>query len=119
MTAYTAYNLVLAALVLPLSYRLLGSRDRRRLVLRCARIGLLMTLIGYPWDFFAIKMGAWRYLQPGYTIHAVPVNDLLFMWICTQLTCGALIAARRWQSSSEGYAKRKNASQHDACNNRN
>ena len=119
MNAYSAFNLALAAFVLPLSYRLLGSHDRGRLVLRCVRIGLLMTLIGFPWDFFAIRMGAWRYPQPGYTIHAVPVNDLFFMWICTQLTCSALVAARRRQSGSKGYAKRENASQQDARNNRN
>ena len=117
MNAYTIYNVVLAAAILPLSCWLVGPRNRRQLILRCARICLLMTLIGYPWDFFAIRMGAWRYPQPGYTIHAVPLNDLFFMWTCTQLTCSTLIAARRWQSSSERYAKRKNASDENACDN--
>jgi len=117
MTTYTVYNLVLAAFVLPLSYWLLGSHDRRRLALLCARVGLLITLIGYPWDFFAIRMGVWRYPRSEYTIHGVPVNDLFFMWICTQLTCSALIVARRWQAAGERDSKRKDASEQDARNN--
>ena len=111
MSTYTVYNFALAALVLPLSCWLLGPRNLRRSVLRCARIALLMTLLGYPWDFFAINMGVWRYPRlPGYSIHGVPLNDLLFMWLCTHLACSVLTAARRWESGRERHSESKYAS---------
>lgn len=110
MTVYTLYDIALAVFVLPLSCWLLGRSNLRRSVLRCARIALLMTLIGYPWDFFAINVVVWRYPRyPGYSIHGVPVNDLLFMWLCTYLACSVLIAARRWESGRERHSKCKHA----------
>jgi lycopene cyclase domain-containing protein len=115
MTRYTVYNLALALFALPLSCWLLGPWDRLRALLRCARVALLMTLIGYPWDFFAIKLGVWRYPNyPGYTLHGVPLNDLLFMWVCTHLACSVLMAAQRRQSGRKGHSKGENAGHQDA-----
>lgn len=115
MSAYTAFDIGLAAVVVPISYILLGRLNRRRSLLRCTRIAMLMTLIGYPWDFFAIHRGAWRYPQnPGPTVHTVPLNDLLFMWLCTQLTCSVLIAARRRQPGCQRHPKGEHAGQQNA-----
>gem|GEM_PF-5905109 len=92
MTHYTAYNLVLAALILPISFWLAGLRDRRHNLLLSARIAFLVTLIGFPWDFFAIHVGVWRYPgDPGVRIYGVPLNDLIFMWLCTHLACSFLV----------------------------
>jgi len=112
MSPYTLYNLALAILVLPACYWLVGSHQRGRLILRLTRIAFLMTLMAYPWDFFAISLRAWRYPQhPGVNLYGVPLNDLFFMWVCTQLTCSILIFARRWQSGRKRYTKREDASQ--------
>jgi lycopene cyclase domain-containing protein len=106
MNQYTAYNVALAITVFPTSCLLLRGSNLRRSLLYCARTALLMTVLGYPWDFFAIKLGAWGYPKAaGATLYGVPVNDLVFMWICTQLTCSVLIAARRWETCGQRHAK--------------
>jgi lycopene cyclase domain-containing protein len=109
MTPYTAFNLALTVFILPISFILVGPRNRRRPLLLSARVALLVTLIGYPWDFFAIQLGVWRYPNDaGLRIYDVPLNDLIFIWLCTYLTCSFLIAARRWQAGSQGHPERKN-----------
>ena len=118
MTPYTAYNLGLAILTLPLSYWLAGIRDRRHKLMLCARIAFLVTLIGFPWDFFAIQVGVWRYpSDPGLKIHGVPLNDLVFMWLCTHLACSFLVAINGRQPRGEGHSKGKDAREQDAGNN--
>lgn len=119
MTRYTAFNLSLAALILPISYFLAGRRTRQRHLLLSARVALLVTLIGYPWDFFAIQVGVWRYpSDAGLKIYNVPLNDLVFIWLCTYLACSFLIASHRWQAGSQGHAERKNTGEQNAGDNR-
>ncbi len=92
MTTYTAYNLILAALILPFSYWFAGRGDRRRNLLLSARIALILTVLLYPWDFFAIRLGSWTYPDfDGWQIYGVPLNDSLFIWLCSYLTCVVLI----------------------------
>ena len=112
MTPYTAYNLVLAAFTLPISYWLVGASKRRGNLLLSARIALLLTVIYYPWDFFAIRLGVWRYPNhPGLRIYEVPLNDLIFIWLCSFLACNVLIAVDRWRARSQGqrYPEREEA----------
>lgn len=110
MTPYTAYNLALATLVLPITYGLTLLGDQRRDLLVSARVALLVTLVGYPWDFFAIHAGVWTYPNyPGIRIYDVPLNDLVFMWLCSHFTCTLLIAVRRRYSCRDRQAKRKDA----------
>lgn len=119
MTPYTAFNLALAVFILPISFLLTGSGNRRRQLLLSARVALLVTLIGYPWDFFAIQLGVWKYPgDAGLKIYDVPLNDLIFIWLCTYLTCSFLIASDRWQTGSQGHTKRKNTSEQNAGDNR-
>jgi lycopene cyclase domain-containing protein len=92
MTTYTAYNLILAALILPFSYWLAGRADRRRNLLLSARIALILTVLIYPWDFFAIRLGSWTYPDfDGLKIYGVPLDDSLFIWLCSYLSCVVLI----------------------------
>jgi lycopene cyclase domain-containing protein len=117
MSAYTIYNLSIAGLVFPLSFWLVGPQNRRRKLLRSMRIALLMAVIGYPWDFFAITLGVWGYpLGPGPRIYAVPINDLWFISLCTLLACSALTGARRWQPRYERHPKREHASKQNTRN---
>jgi lycopene cyclase domain-containing protein len=102
MTPYIAYNLALAVFVLPISYWFVGSQNRVRNIILSARIALLVTLISYPWDFFAIHAGIWRYpYDPGWKIYDVPINDLVFIWLGTYLSCCVLIAANRWKTGKD------------------
>ena len=103
MTPYYVYNFVFAGFTLPVCYWLVGSNLRRRHLTLSARIALLITVIYYPWDFFAIRLGVWMYpADPGVRIYQVPLNDLVFIWLCSFLTCCVLIAARNWLGSSQG-----------------
>jgi len=116
MTHYSVYNLVFAVFTLSLSYWLAGVRNKRRNLLSAARIALLLTVLYYPWDFFAIRLGVWKYPKhPGLKIHEVPLNDLIFIWLCSYLTCVILIAADRWRarSLSHGNAEGKDAGRKD------
>jgi len=98
MTPYDIYNLVFAVFVLPFSYWIVGSELRVRHLILSARIASLLTIIYYPWDFFAIHLGVWTYpSNPGVRIYQVPLNDLIFIWLCSFLTCSAL--ALSWRLS--------------------
>jgi len=101
MTRYIAYNLVLAILILPASYHLAGPQNRWRNLRIAARVASLMVLIVYPWDFFAIHLNVWRYpTDPSPTLYDVPINDLVFSWLCSHLSATVLLAVRKWQAGS-------------------
>lgn len=118
MTPYTAFNVALAILILLLSCVLVGYGNGRRPFILSARVALLLTLLGYPWDFFAIHAGAWRYPNDaGLRIYDVPLNDLIFIWLCTYLACSFLIAFNRWQASSQRHTESKNTSEQDTRHN--
>ena len=103
MNPYDVYNVVFAVFTLPVCYWLVGFDVRRRQLMRSARIALLLTMIYYPWDFFAIRLGVWTYpSDPGLRIYQVPLNDLIFIWLCSFLTCCVLIATRNRLDSSQG-----------------
>lgn len=58
-------------------------------------VSLIIILIGYPWDYFAIKIGAWSYPNdPGLRLFSVPINDLWFMFLCSILTTAFLYRER-------------------------
>ena len=99
---YYIYNVVFAVITIPLCYLLVGSELRSRRLLVSARVASLLTLLYYPWDFFAIRLGVWTYpLNPGVRIYEVPLNDLIFIWLCSFLTCCALFGGKRWLSREE------------------
>jgi lycopene cyclase domain-containing protein len=104
MKAYTIFNLILSAIILPLGYGLAGKQSRYHTLSVASRISFKMALIAYPWDFFAIRYRVWRYpVDPGLKIYEVPLNDLLFIWICTYLACTLLSAIGRWESARQRH----------------
>lgn len=114
MTTYTLYILGFAAFALPISYWIAGRTDRRRNVLLSARIGLLLTVLIYPWDFFAIRLGAWTYPNfTGLTVFGVPLNDSFFIWLCSYLACVVLIRVDRRRSGNHTYSESQGAVNHD------
>ena len=112
MNLYTVYNLGLAFFAL-LALCLLRVFSKRWSDLSLAvRIAFMVTLISYPWDFFAIHMGAWQYpVHPGFKIHDVPANDLIFIWLCSVLTSSFLIAVSRGKSLRQRYAESKDTAE--------
>jgi len=92
MARYTFYNLGLAMLVLPVCYWIASQGNRKRSLLVSARVALLVTLLLFPWDFFAIRLGVWTYpLYDGVRVYGVPINDSIFIWLCSFLACVVLI----------------------------
>ena len=105
MTIYTIYILGFTVFVLPVSYLITGRYDRKRKILLSARIGFLLTLLIYPWDFFAIRLGAWTYPNfAGWTVFGVPLNDLFFIWLCSYLACAVLIRVDSRNSNNRTYS---------------
>lgn len=112
MNNYVLYNAALAAVILPFSYFVASAATRKRDLQIAARIAILITLIAYPWDFFAIELNVWRYpADPGPTIYGVPANDLIFMWLCTFLTSSLLIALGRRENRSGRHSESKHTGQ--------
>lgn len=106
MTSYTAYNIIIAVFILPICYWLAGYKDRLRNIRLCARVAFLITLISYPWDFFAIQFGIWTYpLDPGPRLFNVPLNDLVFIWLGSYLTCCVLVAVNRWKTHGQRHSE--------------
>jgi hypothetical protein len=109
MTTYTIYNFIFAAIALPISLFLVKGRMSDFFL--SARVGVLLMLLGYPWDFFAIQLNIWRYVvDPGARLFAVPLNDLAFMWLCSHLASSVLVAVSRSETLSGGHSKSKYAS---------
>ena len=100
MTEYTIFNIVLAAIILPPIIWFNANQGRWRELGISTRISFLMAVIAYPWDFFAIHLNVWAYPKdPGPKIYDVPLNDLVFIWICTQLASSVLIGILKRQAS--------------------
>jgi lycopene cyclase domain-containing protein len=115
MTRYTLYNLVLAVLILAVSYLVAGYDDRKRNLLISARISLILTVLLYPWDFFAVRLGVWTYPNyDGLRIYGVPFNDSIFIWLCSFLACVILITVDRRHSQGKGHPKCKEAASESA-----
>jgi lycopene cyclase domain-containing protein len=86
MTHYATFNAMLGAVLVPLSCWLLVGRWREILI--AARVAFLMVILAYPWDFFGVQLNVWDYPRnPGTKLYGVPINDSVFIWICTFLTC--------------------------------
>ena len=78
MSSYVWFNIVFSIFAAITS---MASARTRSDLLRYMRVGLIITLIGYPWDFLAISLGVWVYPQdPGMRLYGVPLNDLWFMF---------------------------------------
>ena len=98
-----------------MSFWLLGKSNRLQVFFACVRVAVLITLIGYPWDFFAIRLGVWDYPNdPGSRLYGVPLNDLWFMLWSTHFASCLLIASRRRYSRNDGHPKREDTSQDNA-----
>jgi len=109
MSPYTCYNATLALVFVPAVYWITSREQRFRTLLAISRVATLMALTAYPWDYFAISYKVWRYPNhPGPALYGVPVNDLIFIWLCTFLASGVLLASVRWESSKRP-AKCENA----------
>ncbi len=110
MITYTFYNAALATIMLPVVVGITAKGRRIADLLVAARISLLLALLAYPWDFFAIHLHAWRYVRdPGLLLYGVPLNDLAFIWICSMLTSSVLLAIVRRKSPSGRHSKREEA----------
>ena len=76
---------------------------------------VIMVLIGYPWDFFAIRLGAWKYgVDSGPTLYGVPLNDSLPIWLCSYFTCVLLLRLQRRDSLRHCQAKGEDAREQNA-----
>src|SRR5260370_9670309 len=96
MAAYSFYNLGFSVLVLLASYWVAAPDNRKRHLLLAARIALLITVLLYPWDFFAIRLGVWTYPKdPRLRIYGVPLNDSFFIWLSSFLAARFLILGER------------------------
>lgn len=91
MSAYTAYNIGLAAILLPAAGVMLRSRAH---FVACVRAALTIVVMAFPWGVFARVVRVWEYIDPGPTLYGVPLNDLWFMGTCTFFT-SALLTWRR------------------------
>jgi hypothetical protein len=74
-----------------------------------------MMLVVYPWDFFAISLDVWAYPSDSApTIYGVPLNDLIFSWVCSFFTANVLLAIAGNQADRGGHPKSKHAREKNA-----
>jgi lycopene cyclase domain-containing protein len=119
MTMYSWYILAFAAFTLAVSYWVTGPTGRRRKLLLAARVALLLAVLGYPWDFFAIRLGAWTHPNfTGLRLYGVPVNDSLFTWLFSYLACVVLLRFDRRKPDGNTKAQRKRADDQNSIHQR-
>jgi uncharacterized membrane protein YoaT (DUF817 family) len=105
IATYTFYNLLLAVVILTFAYWITGRNSR--ILFLAARVALLITLLLYPWDFFAVRLGVWVYPKdPGLTIYGVPFNDSVFIWLCSFLASVVLLEVDRRSSGNQADTER-------------
>lgn len=108
MSTYTLYNLCLVLVVVGGALMLVHIPTRFRHLVRCARIATLVAIFSFPWDYFAIGTGVWSYPEnPGPRLYGVPVNDMIFLWLCTFFTTSYLI----WDDMRYGGGQRYSESE--------
>lgn len=90
MTTYGWFNIVFACVCSIASAFFL--RRRRQAWHRAIRTAAFVTLLAYPWDYFAGSLGAWTYENPGVRLFNVPLNDLVFIFFATVLTTAVLVS---------------------------
>lgn len=91
---YFLFNL---ALIFLLGVPSLFFAPKKRQLLISFKVASFVTLIGIPWDFWAIKQGIWAYPAPGPMFMSIPANDILFMFTCSFVAAQILIGA--WSRS--------------------
>lgn len=77
MSVYTSFNIAFVAFVGAVCVLSRSPAARVKVALQVAAI---VTLLAYPWDFFAVQLGAWGYTAPGPRFFGVPFNDLVFIF---------------------------------------
>jgi lycopene cyclase domain-containing protein len=88
MIDYTIFNLCISVLA---SATMCITHGQPPTVWKNVRIAVLVTILSYPWDFFAIMNKAWVYPKdPGIRLFSVPLNDLWFIFVCTLITTSLL-----------------------------
>lgn len=96
VTPYTTFNVSLGAMLVPFSFWLLAGNWREIGI--ASRIAFLMVVLAYPWDFFGVQLNVWNYpSDPGARLYGVPINDSVFICICTFLTASVLLFIRKRQ----------------------
>ena len=107
MTNYALLNLILvfvSVIVLVLC------RNSFFQIIRNAKLALFLVLISFPWDYFAIKLQLWIHPEyPGYKIFEVPINEMIFVFLCTFITFSIFSAVfYKPQKRSKGDTEAKN-----------
>lgn len=90
MNRFAAFNVVFTIAVAIALAAVLRSRRELRVTLQVA---VYVTALAYPWDFFAITLGAWTYGDPGPRLFGVPINDLIFIFGASALSAGVFVRA--------------------------
>lgn len=102
MTTYSWFNVVFASICIIASKFFLRRREDWQ---RAIRTAAFVTVLAYPWDYFAGSLGAWTYENPGARLFSVPINDLVFIFFATILTTAVLANGRVVRRHTEADAK--------------
>ena len=124
MGRYEALTLGLILAVAGSLRLLIRSWQQFGVVLRTA---IVVTLISYPWDFFAIQWRAWAYGEDVPRLLGVPIYDLIFIFVCTMFTASLFSSARRGglddleehaaSGNGEGESNRERNDEHERHDN--
>lgn len=78
---YTTFTGIFAIVIAALSVPMIKSLAQLRAVLQAA---VFFAIISYPWDFFALTLGAWAHARdPGFRLFSVPLNDIVLLFLAT------------------------------------
>ena len=89
MTIYTAFNAIWFSIAFATAWAL--TRDIRKLM-RVVRVGLVVVIIAFPWDYLAMTNRAWAYGAPGHKLFGVPLNDSIFIFSCSIFASSILLS---------------------------
>ncbi len=88
MNRYIVFNVGMLLITILMSIFFVKSKKQ---FIICLKVSIIITVIGLPWDFFAIAHGVWTYPEhPGVRLLGVPINDLVFIFLCSFISCSII-----------------------------
>lgn len=84
------YTLLNAGLIGAAAIVLAWTKPSRAQIHTVLRTAFVVTLLAYPWDFFAVHWGAWTYGDQVDSLFGVNPQDLVFIFGCTTISAALL-----------------------------
>lgn len=88
MSNFVILNVIVSLFAIIFSVAFIKSKKELAAVLKSS---IIITLVAYPWDYFAITLGVWVFPEdPGPLLYKVPFNDIWLFFTASIMSTSLL-----------------------------